>query len=138
MLSVLFDLSDDEVKDKIKDSGRGIDIKEVMPNEIELFASSSYELTDASRKALDSYAEYLVSHPDLKVTVEGYTDSSGKREYNVWLSRKRAEAVKAYLVDAGVDAARITAAGRGPANPVASNATEDGRRLNRRTEIRLQ
>ena len=66
----------------------------------------------------------------------GYTDATGSRQVNERLSLRRAEAVRAFLVSAGVPADRLTARGYGPADPVASNATPAGRELNRRVEFR--
>ncbi|MNR41665.1 Peptidoglycan-binding protein ArfA [compost metagenome] len=70
------------------------------------------------------------------VTLDGYASAEGSESYNVSLSKDRANAVKQYLVNAGVASSKITANGYGEANPVASNATEEGRVQNRRVEIK--
>jgi len=80
-------------------------------------------------------AANLQRYPDSRVTVVGHTDNTGSAEYNQGLSERRAGAVAAVLRDAGVPAWRISAVGRGLTQPVASNATAEGRRLNRRVEI---
>jgi outer membrane protein OmpA-like peptidoglycan-associated protein len=70
--------------------------------------------------------------------VEGHTDSIGDPKYNLWLSERRAEAVRQLLVDQhGVNPSQISAVGRGEESPVADNHTAEGRRLNRRVELIL-
>lgn len=84
---------------------------------------------------LDRIAAVLVEFPELKVRVEGHTDSTGRDETNLVLSQQRAEAVLGALVERGVAAERLTAAGLGKAKPIASNDTQAGRSQNRRVEI---
>ncbi len=68
--------------------------------------------------------------------VEGHTDSIGDPKYNLWLSQRRAEAVRQLLIDQyGVKSSQVTAVGRGEESPIANNRTADGRRLNRRVEL---
>jgi outer membrane protein OmpA-like peptidoglycan-associated protein len=86
---------------------------------------------------LDQAAEALKEHGAINVTVEGYTDNIGSEVYNQRLSERRATAVRDYLAAHGVAAARMTVVGRGQADPVASNDTEDGRAQNRRVELRV-
>lgn len=81
--------------------------------------------------------QVLLSNPDLKVEVQGYTDGIGSDNYNVKLSEKRAQAVKNYLVARGIASDRLVVKGYGKANPVASNQTADGRALNRRIEFKV-
>jgi outer membrane protein OmpA-like peptidoglycan-associated protein len=85
-------------------------------------------------------AEMRVMHenPNMRISVDGYTDSVGSDAYNEKLSKRRAEAAQRYLVGKGVDASRITVRGLGETNPVADNATADGRAENRRVEIIAQ
>ncbi len=84
------------------------------------------------RKAID----FVKKYPDSKFSVEGYTDDRGTDDYNLKLSERRAHAVKQYLVDNGhVKATRVTAVGKGKADPIGDNATEKGRFQNRRVEI---
>lgn len=73
----------------------------------------------------------------MEIEISGHTDDAGPAEYNLQLSQRRADAVKRYLVKAGIDDKRIKATGYGEASPIASNATPEGRRLNRRTELRV-
>jgi len=79
----------------------------------------------------------MQKYPDMQVELAGYTDSIGSAAYNLKLSQKRAEAVKAYLVEKGIDASHIQAKGYGKENPVASNKTDDGREYNRRVELHI-
>jgi outer membrane protein OmpA-like peptidoglycan-associated protein len=80
----------------------------------------------------------LVDHPALNATIIGHTDNQGGRSYNQRLSEDRAMAVLLWLVDEGIDASRLMAQGKGMKIPIASNDTEEGRALNRRTEIKLR
>ncbi|HEX2686367.1 MAG TPA: Ig-like domain-containing protein, partial [Kofleriaceae bacterium] len=81
---------------------------------------------------LDNIAAVLAAHDQLKIQVEGHTDSQGNDAYNKALSRRRAEAVVAYLVHKGIDAARLTSIGYGEERPIADNRTKAGRAQNRR------
>jgi outer membrane protein OmpA-like peptidoglycan-associated protein len=102
------------------------------------FATNKAEVLAGSAAPLDTAARQLASCPDVKLIVEGHTDSSGSAEHNKALSQRRAEAVRAYLVSAGVDAARLSAVGRGEEDPIADNGTPEGRRRNRRVELRAR
>ena len=86
---------------------------------------------------LDEGIAALEKYPEKKVAVEGYTCSIGTEEYNLRLSEKRAEAVKAYMVEKGIAADRLSTSGYGEANPVADNATRQGREMNRRVEFKV-
>jgi OOP family OmpA-OmpF porin len=86
---------------------------------------------------LDEAATVLRNNPDLNVEIQGHTDNTGPAEYNLMLSQKRAESAMNYLVDKGVDPARLTAKGYGFEQPVASNDTKEGRAKNRRVEFRV-
>jgi OOP family OmpA-OmpF porin len=99
------------------------------------FAFDSAELDAASRAALDDAVAVIKSHSAVKLDVVGYTDSSGPEAYNLKLSKRRAQAAIDYLVSKGVDANMLRAAGRGEADPVASNDSRDGRARNRRVEL---
>lgn len=84
---------------------------------------------------LDKAAEGLKEWGDVKVEINGYTDSRGSAKYNLRLSQARAEAVRTYLIGKGISADRLTAKGYGESNPVADNKTEEGRFHNRRVEL---
>lgn len=100
-----------------------------------LFETDRAELLPGSEPALDRLVAFLEDNPDRQLLIEGYTDSTGADSYNQALSKRRADAVRAALVDKGVDRVRLTARGLGEAYPVASNATDEGRQQNRRVEI---
>lgn len=89
-----------------------------------------------SRSVLARVAESLLVYPEVTVEIGGHTDATGSLAYNLWLSRQRAERVKAFLVSRGVDPRRMAVRGYGPARPIASNATAAGRAQNRRVEFR--
>jgi general secretion pathway protein A len=99
------------------------------------FKHNSNELTDKAFKTLHQIAEYLIRSPETKITIKGYTDSTGHYRYNVNVSKFRANIIKSYLAGTGVDSSKIESLGLGPANPVATNSTAEGRRANRRVEI---
>ena len=80
-------------------------------------------------------AEILRAHPDLKIEVEGHTDSVGSDQYNQALSERRADSVRSYLVSQHIDPQSVTAVGLGEGHPVASNDTSAGRQQNRRVEL---
>ena len=102
------------------------------------FETGRARIEAKSDALLDEIARLLVSRTDLrKVRVSGYTDSLGSDRSNLRLSRDRAVAVRAALVARGVAAERIEAQGYGEANPVASNATAEGREQNRRVEFHI-
>lgn len=99
------------------------------------FASGRAVLTPESHSILDRVAESLVQLTDVRVEVQGHTDATGSAATNTRLSQARADAVRNYLISQGVPASRLTARGFGPAQPVASNTTADGRAQNRRVEL---
>ncbi len=84
---------------------------------------------------LDNIENILKKNPGLKIRIEGHTDDIGSIKYNMDLSGKRAQAIKDYLIDKGIDPLRITTTGLGYAQPIADNDTPEGRALNRRAEI---
>ena len=102
------------------------------------FATGKSILTAQGKKELDLAVAYLNKYPDVKVSLDGYTDSTGTDKINNPLSEKRAGAALAYIVSKGIDAARVTSAGHGSADPVADNKTAGGRSQNRRVEVKIQ
>ena len=101
------------------------------------FKLNSNELPDASFETLERIARFLKQNSTATVHIKGYADSTGSYSYNVSVSGFRANTIKTYLVGKGVDPSRIKASGLGPENPIASNATSQGRQKNRRVEIEL-
>lgn len=87
---------------------------------------------------LNKIAVQFIQHPEYYIEVQGHTDNVGNYDYNVDLSQRRAQAVMAYLVDAGVNADHMTAKGYGPDRPIADNDTKQGQALNRRVEFNIQ
>lgn len=102
-----------------------------------LFDSGSAELSPRAEPRLIGLAETLVRHPNTQIEVQGHSDSTGPPDLNARLSKQRAEAVREFLMANGLDGARIRTAGFGAARPVASNASAEGRRANRRVEVEL-
>lgn len=100
-----------------------------------LFEFGKANLLPTAGQRLDQLADFLRQYPDRKLIVEGHTDSVGSDAANQALSERRAQAVQQALLMRGVDAARITVRGYGKSYPVASNATPEGRALNRRVEV---
>jgi len=100
-----------------------------------LFATNSSTLNEASREALDKFAESLKNNPDTDVKIYGHTDSTGSDAINNPLSERRAEAVYNYLLSKGISGTRMEAKGFGSTQPVADNSTVAGRAQNRRVEI---
>ncbi|EOV9008330.1 OmpA family lipoprotein [Cronobacter malonaticus] len=107
-----------------------------MPNNV-TFDSSQANLKPAGANTLTGVAMVLKEYPKTAVNVVGYTDSTGGQALNMKLSQQRAESVASSLITQGVAANRIRTSGMGPANPVASNSTEEGKAQNRRVEITL-
>ena len=100
-----------------------------------LFAVDSAVLSQASRQSLEEFADVMLDFPKTAIVIMGYTDSQGSEEHNQSLSERRASAVRNYLIRAEVDPARMTSIGFGEADPVADNATAEGRAQNRRVSI---
>jgi OOP family OmpA-OmpF porin len=102
------------------------------------FATASDQLTPGSSKTLDEAVKVLTDYPTLRLEVSGHTDSTGDAGFNRELSRRRAESVKTYLVGHGIAADRIETTGHGPDQPIADNATAEGRAKNRRVEFAVR
>ena len=100
------------------------------------FATGSSKLLKTAGNKLDEVVNAANQFPDIQLAVTGYTDNTGDAQKNLTLSQDRANAVKAYLVDKGVAADRISSKGFGADNPIADNATSTGRAKNRRVEVR--
>jgi len=97
------------------------------------FDTNRDTIKQESLAVIDDVANQIKGHPELiMIRVEGHTDNVGRRDENVSLSRRRAIAVRSYLITQGIDAERLLAEGYGPDNPIANNESEDGRAKNRR------
>jgi outer membrane protein OmpA-like peptidoglycan-associated protein len=101
------------------------------------FKAASDQLTESSIAPLDEVVKVLTEDPELKMQIEGHTDSTGKAAMNLRLSKQRAESVKNYLTGKGIDASRLSATGYGSSKPLQSNETLEGRERNRRVELKL-
>jgi len=101
------------------------------------FKTDSYELLPGSSPDLESMFEFIVSNPDFRFEIRGHTDSTGDPEHNAVLSRRRAESVRNYLINRGISGSKLIATGLGSTEPIADNATEEGRKQNRRTELKI-
>ncbi|MCB0742649.1 MAG: OmpA family protein, partial [Ignavibacteriae bacterium] len=99
------------------------------------FASGSAELTPESEKMLQRVLNTLNAYPNMNVEIRGYTDNVGRASSNLKLSQRRADSVRFWLINKGVNPQRIAANGYGAQNPIADNNTNEGRRLNRRIEF---
>jgi outer membrane protein OmpA-like peptidoglycan-associated protein len=102
-----------------------------------LFDVNKAELKESSKADLSRLAGILEKYPDTNILLEGHTDNTGSEEYNLELSRVRAQAVANYLASQGVNPTRFTIMGYGESEPVASNETVEGRSLNRRVEVAI-
>jgi general secretion pathway protein A len=99
------------------------------------FELNSNEIEEQSYVVLDRIAAYLANNVQQRIFVKGYTDASGPASYNESVSRFRANAVKSYMIGKGATPHQIAVFGMGDKNPIASNNTAEGRRMNRRVEI---
>ena len=113
------------------DSGRKIVMREV------LFEQSQAVLMPGASEELDRVAGMLETHPAMELLVEGHTDNQGDWEPNMKLSEDRVRVVKAYLTGKGINEKRIQTKAWGPSKPIASNVTEEKRKLNRRVEFTI-
>ncbi len=116
-----------------RDSARGL----VANMSDVLFRSGSFELLPGARERLAKVSGIVLAYPSLHVAIEGHTDSIGADDYNQQLSEHRAQAVRDYFVQQGINSAAVEAHGYGKNEPIASNNTAEGRQQNRRVELIL-
>jgi outer membrane protein OmpA-like peptidoglycan-associated protein len=102
-----------------------------------LFEINSADLNPDFTYQLDSLVGFLSTHPSYRVAISGHTDNIGNENHNLALSNARATAVASYLQENNIDQARLTFRGEGSSRPIASNQTAEGRKKNRRVEIRI-
>ncbi len=131
-----------DIRDKEKKQPRTGDVKrfpEAYPyDKLTInIAENSDDPAPGSYELINRFIRRISLYPDAEIIIKGYTDSTGSQGYNKLLSRFRANNIKGYFVGHGIASSRISVSGMGPANPVASNATPEGRAKNRRIEIEL-
>ena len=103
-----------------------------------LFDVDKDQVKSSARGQVGKAAEVLVKYPDTYITVEGHTDSSGSADHNQKLSERRASGVRDLLASGGVAASRLAVRGYGETDPVADNATPEGRQSNRRVQLEIR
>ncbi len=99
------------------------------------FDVNSARIKPESMGVINDIVTYLQAHPDLKVEIDGHTDSDGSDESNLILSQQRADAVKAVMINGGINALRLTTKGFGESKPINDNKTPEGKANNRRVEL---
>lgn len=120
----------DELNAQVTDRGLVITLGDV------LFGTGKSDIrSGAAMQALSKLSTFLNEYPDRTALIEGHTDNVGADDYNLGLSQQRANAVKAYLMQQGVNATRLTASGMGENSPISGNETSTGRQQNRRVEV---
>jgi len=101
------------------------------------FETGKADLEEDSYKVIDELVAYLKRKEDVRIELGGHTDNVGTAKSNQVLSEARANTVRDYLIEKGIDPSRVTAKGYGLTMPVETNKTEEGRALNRRTEVTI-
>ena len=101
------------------------------------FAFDKADLSDAAQTALATIVKELKENPNLTVDLEGFTDSTGAREYNVTLSQRRVESVRRYLIEQGAELPRINSVGLGPVNGAPVNGAKEEQAKQRRVSVKL-
>jgi OmpA-OmpF porin, OOP family len=133
-----------KVRGPVENQGCPVEEKQLViirPQKLEILDKVYFEfdkatLLEQSFPLLNQVAAVVKEHPEIKrVRIEGHTDNVGTAEYNLTLSLQRAESVRAYLIERGVDPERLDARGYGRARPITTNETEEGRAENRRVEF---
>ncbi len=101
------------------------------------FDTAKWDIRPESLPKVEKFAEFLIKNKGSLVRIEGHTDSRGSDNYNMVLSKKRAESVRKKLIELGVSPSRLTAVGKGEKEPIATNKTAEGMAKNRRIEVHL-
>jgi flagellar motor protein MotB len=114
-----------------------IKVGETMSLKNVFFAFDSWELKAESTRELDNLVKLLIQNPTVKIEIGGHTDIIGAEGYNQTLSEKRALAVVDYIISKGIKLERLSYKGYGNSMPIGDNSTEEGRELNRRTEVKI-
>lgn len=135
------DVQENELRQQLQGTGvqvqrNGDQLALIMPGNI-TFATNEYALRPDFEPVLNSVGAVLYKYKDTRIRVIGHTDSTGSADYNYNLSNRRANSVANFLASHGLDQGRIISQGMGPDQPIASNATEQGRAQNRRVELEI-
>jgi OOP family OmpA-OmpF porin len=101
------------------------------------FETDKARITDFSRPKVEKFAQFLLDNKGSLVHISGHTDWRGSDEYNMLLSKRRAESVRNALIEYGVSESRLSSEGKGEREPMATNKTQEGMALNRRIEVKL-
>ena len=138
-IGAMLDAQAEDLRSSLENDGiivqnTGEFLRVIMPGGL-LFDVDSAAVEPAVQPDLRAVAQNLIEYPESTVTVFGHTDDTGSSAYNQDLSERRAQAVAGVLVRDGVAPSRVQATGLGETQPVASNATPDGRQQNRRVEV---
>ena len=102
-----------------------------------LFERAKDAFLKGSESELDLLVQMMTDNPDIKIFLAGHTDNTGNSKASIELSQHRVDAVKKYLVEKGINSKRISGKGFGGTKPIASNATEETRKMNRRVEFSI-
>jgi len=140
-IGAYMDAQERELREELAGTGvrvqrNGDEIQLIMPGNV-TFPTNADSVRPEFMPVLDSVARVLYKFTDTSLQVVGHTDSTGARDYNYGLSRRRADSVANYLSAQGVDRGRLVTQGMGPDRPVAGNDTEAGRSQNRRVELSI-
>lgn len=134
----------DKQKQKIDEVLPGADVERVgegikltLNENAVRFDTNKSTLTAAARQNLDKLVAVFNEYPDTDIQIYGYTDNTGRVEYNLTLSEERAQSVRSYLVSKGLSSGRFNTIGRGIEDPIATNDTPEGRSQNRRVEFAI-
>jgi outer membrane protein OmpA-like peptidoglycan-associated protein len=127
----LIEFDDDQMINMSIESGKTLELNTIY------FETGKEAILNASNRTLNKLALQLKAKANLKIEIIGHTDNSGDENFNLNLSKKRADKVKSYLIEKGIDTKRITTNGLGESKPIGDNNTEEGRRKNRRVELRF-
>jgi outer membrane protein OmpA-like peptidoglycan-associated protein len=122
----------DDMQAKVTDRGLVLTLGDV------LFASGTADLNMGGSNNLGKLAAFLNKYPDRTALIEGHTDNIGGEDYNLGLSQRRADSVKSFLVNQGINSGRLSASGKGKGSPVADNSSATGRQQNRRVEVIIE
>lgn len=142
-VGVYMDVQEKKLREQMQGTGVQVERNQqtgavdlIMPGSI-TFATDSAAIAPSFSGTLSQLASTLAQYDKTSISVRGYTDNTGSAAYNQRLSQDRANSVAQSLIRSGVPASRVQAAGYGMSNPVASNATAEGRAQNRRVEISI-